>query len=354
MPCVGLAIALINAIEIKQLEVEVLKRSLIDNFSRKIDYLRLSVTDRCDFRCVYCMTDDMKFLPRQQVMTFEEHYQVAASFVALGTRKIRITGGEPLIRPGVVGFCKRLAKLPGLHELCMTTNGSQLKKLAAPLHESGVKRLNISLDSLRAERFSALTRYGDLKNVLVGIDAARHAGFQRTKINCVVLKGRNDQEINDMVSFAISQGLDISFIEEMPLGLISEHSRTETFYSSAQVRERIAERYTLIQSNESTQGPSYYWRLAEAPHIRVGFISPHSDNFCLSCNRVRITSDGKLLLCLGNDDSVDLKRVLRNYSDDSQQLEQSIIDAMKIKPYRHHFAPDDHAQLVRLMNITGG
>ncbi len=198
---------------------------LMDSFSRRVDYLRLSVTDRCDFRCVYCMAENMEFLPRQQILTLEEIYQLAESFVTLGTRKIRLTGGEPLVRPGVVKLCKRIAMLPGLRELCMTTNGSQLGKLAAPLFDAGLKRLNISLDSLDPVRFRELTRTGDLAKVIAGIDAANAAGFQRTKLNCVVMKDRNDHEINDLVAFAIDRGLDISFIEEMPLGVISEHSR---------------------------------------------------------------------------------------------------------------------------------
>ncbi|AZF60212.1 Cyclic pyranopterin phosphate synthase (MoaA) [Pseudomonas sp. R11-23-07] len=327
---------------------------LMDSFSRRVDYLRMSVTDRCDFRCVYCMAEDMEFLPRQQILSLEELYQLAQSFVALGTRKIRLTGGEPLIRQGVVELCKRIAALPGLRELCMTTNGSQLGKLAAPLFDAGLKRLNISLDSLDPERFRELTRTGDLVKVIEGIDAANAAGFQRTKLNCVVMKGRNDHEINDLVAFAIDRGLDISFIEEMPLGVISEHSRAEAFYSSAQVRERIAERYTLIDSAESTQGPSRYWRLAEAPHIRLGFISPHSHNFCGTCNRVRLTVEGRLLLCLGNEHSVDLKAVLRRYPGEPQRLERAILESMKLKPYRHNFTLDDEVQVVRFMNMTGG
>ena len=327
---------------------------LMDSFSRRVDYLRMSVTDRCDFRCVYCMAEDMEFLPRQKILTLEELYQLAQSFVALGTRKIRLTGGEPLIRPGVVELCKRIATLPGLRELCMTTNGSQLGKLAAPLFDAGLKRLNISLDSLDPKRFRELTRTGDLAKVIAGIDAANAAGFQRTKLNCVVMKGRNDHEINDLVAFAIDRGLDISFIEEMPLGVISEHSRAEAFYSSAQVRERIAERYTLIDSAESTQGPSRYWRLAEAPHIRLGFISPHSHNFCGTCNRVRLTVEGRLLLCLGNEHSVDLKAVLRRYPGDAKRLESAIIESMKLKPYRHSFELNDDVQVVRFMNMTGG
>ncbi|AZF12722.1 Cyclic pyranopterin phosphate synthase (MoaA) [Pseudomonas sp. R2-37-08W] len=327
---------------------------LMDSFSRRVDYLRMSVTDRCDFRCVYCMAEDMEFLPRQQILSLEELYQLAQSFVALGTRKIRLTGGEPLIRQGVVDLCKRIAALPGLRELCMTTNGSQLGKLAAPLFDAGLKRLNISLDSLDPKRFRELTRTGDLAKVIEGIDAANAAGFQRTKLNCVVMKGRNDHEINDLVAFAIDRGLDISFIEEMPLGVISEHSRAEAFYSSAQVRERIAERYTLIDSAESTQGPSRYWRLAEAPHIRLGFISPHSHNFCGTCNRVRLTVEGRLLLCLGNEHSVDLKAVLRRYPGEPQRLERAIVESMKLKPYRHNFTLDDEVQVVRFMNMTGG
>ncbi|MBW0237891.1 GTP 3',8-cyclase MoaA [Pseudomonas sp. D1HM] len=327
---------------------------LMDSFSRRVDYLRLSVTDRCDFRCVYCMAEDMEFLPRQQILTLEEIYQLAESFVTLGTRKIRLTGGEPLVRPGVVELCKRIALLPGLRELCMTTNGSQLGKLAAPLFDAGLKRLNISLDSLDPVRFRELTRTGDLAKVIAGIDAANAAGFQRTKLNCVVMKDRNDHEINDLVAFAIDRGLDISFIEEMPLGVISEHSRAGAFYSSAQVRERIAERYTLIDSAESTQGPSRYWRLAEAPHIRLGFISPHSHNFCGTCNRVRLTVEGRLLLCLGNEHSVDLKAVLRRYPGDAKRLESAIIESMKLKPYRHNFELNDDVQVVRFMNMTGG
>lgn len=327
---------------------------LVDGFARRVDYLRMSVTDRCDFRCVYCMAEDMQFLPRQRILTLEELYQLAQRFVALGTRKIRLTGGEPLICPGVVQLCERIGQLPGLRELCMTTNGSQLGKLAAPLFEAGVKRLNISLDSLDPTLFRQLTRTGDLSQVIAGIDAAIAAGFERTKLNCVVMKGRNDREINELVAFAIDRSLDLSFIEEMPLGTISEHSRRDAFFSSAQVRERIAERYTLMESAESTQGPSRYWRLAEAPQIRLGFISPHSHNFCGTCNRVRLTVEGRLLLCLGNEHSVDLKAVLRAHPGDAERLQRAIVEAMKLKPYRHHFELNDELQVVRFMNMTGG
>jgi cyclic pyranopterin phosphate synthase len=314
----------------------------------------MSVTDRCDFRCVYCMAEDMTFLPRQQILSLEEIQQIAERFVELGTRKIRLTGGEPLVRAGIVGLCKNIAALPGLRELCMTTNGSQLEKLAAPLFDAGLKRLNISLDSLDPARFKELTRTGELSKVIAGIDAANAAGFKHTKLNCVVMQGRNDHEINDLVAFAIDRGLDITFIEEMPLGIISEHSRAESFFSSDHVRERIAERYTLINSTESTQGPSRYWRLAEAPDIRVGFISPHSHNFCATCNRVRVTVEGRLLLCLGNEHSADLKAVLRANPGQPQKLEKAIVEAMKLKPYKHNFEINDDVQVVRFMNMTGG
>ncbi|MCO8168812.1 GTP 3',8-cyclase MoaA [Pseudomonas sp. 21LCFQ02] len=327
---------------------------LMDRFARKVDYLRLSVTDRCDFRCVYCMAEDMTFLPRQQILSLEELFQVAQGFVALGTRKIRLTGGEPLVRQGIVGLCERIAALPGLRELCLTTNGSQLGKLAAPLFKAGVKRLNVSLDSLDAQRFHELTRTGHLHQVIEGIDAANAAGFTHTKLNCVVMRGRNDHEINDLVAFAIDRQLDITFIEEMPLGAISEHSRKEAFYSSEQVRERIAERYTLLPSTDSTQGPSRYWRLAEAPQIRIGFISPHSHNFCATCNRVRLTVEGRLLLCLGNEHSADLKQVLRDHPEQPEVLREAIIQAMQLKPWSHDFRLDDEVQVVRFMNMTGG
>ncbi|WP_407309693.1 GTP 3',8-cyclase MoaA [Pseudomonas sp. nanlin1] len=330
------------------------KRMLKDGFSRKVDYLRMSVTDRCDFRCVYCMAEDMTFLPRQQILSLEELEQIAASFVALGTRKIRLTGGEPLVRAGIVDLCRRIAALPGLQELCMTTNGSQLGKLAQPLFDAGLKRLNISLDSLDPQRFRELTRTGDLSKVIEGIDAANAAGFVHTKLNCVVMRGRNDHEVTDLVTFAIERGLDISFIEEMPLGVISEHSRAEAFFSSEQVREKIAERYTLVPSTESTQGPSRYWRLAEAPDIRLGFISPHSHNFCATCNRVRLTVEGRLLLCLGNEHSADLKSVLRSHPGHPEKLEQAIIAAMQLKPWSHQFELNDDVQVVRFMNMTGG
>jgi|GEM_PF-65538 len=252
---------------------------LRDAHDRPIDYLRISVTDRCDFRCVYCMAEDMTFLPRQRVLGLEELERIARIFVGLGVKKIRLTGGEPLVRQGIVGLCERIAALPGLRELVMTTNGSQLVKLAEPLARAGVKRLNISLDSLDAAKFHAITRTGELRQVLDGIDAARAAGFERIKLNAVVMKGRNAEEVADLVDFAIASGLDLSFIEEMPLGDVGR-SRGESFCSSDEVRALIAERHALIDSAEQSGGPARYVRLPVHPQTRIGFISPHSHNFC--------------------------------------------------------------------------
>ena len=225
----------------------------IDGQGRQIDYLRLSVTDRCDFRCVYCMAEDMRFLPRQQVLTLEEIERVARLFVAGGVRKLRLTGGEPLVRPGIVGLCERLAALPGLRELCMTSNGSQLVRYARPLYDAGLSRLNISLDTLDPLRFRAITRNGELDKVLAGIDAAQAAGFRRIKLNAVVMKGRNADEVPALVDFAIARGLDISFIEEMPLGQVGRE-RGESFCSSDEVRALIAQRHALLDSAEQSGG----------------------------------------------------------------------------------------------------
>ncbi|HCP05279.1 MAG TPA: GTP 3',8-cyclase MoaA, partial [Pseudomonas sp.] len=269
---------------------------LQDGLGRKIEYLRISVTDRCDFRCVYCMAEDMTFLPRQQILSLEEIERLARLFVAQGVRKIRLTGGEPLVRRGVVDLCARISALPGLRELVMTTNGSQLTRLARPLAEAGVKRLNISLDSLNHERFRSITRTGDLQQVLDGIEAARDAGFERVKLNTVVLKGRNHDEVQALAAYALERGLDITFIEEMPLGEVGRE-RGEAYCSSDEVRSLLAERYRLIDSAENSGGPARYLRVDGYPDSRIGFISPHSHNFCDTCNRVRLTTEGRLLLC---------------------------------------------------------
>lgn len=327
--------------------------TLTDTFGRHINYLRMSVTDRCDFRCVYCMSEEMTFLPRSSILTLNEIHNLAIAFVRAGVRKIRLTGGEPLIRPGIAALCESIKAIPGLEELCMTTNGSRLESLAEPLFSAGVDRLNVSLDSLDPSLFKSLTRTGNLTSVIKGIDTARAVGFKKIKLNCVMLKGRNDHEVNDIVAFAIDRQLDVSFIEEMPLGVITEHGREQTFCSSAYLRERISQRYTLLASSHTSSGPSRYWEVAHAPTTRIGFISPHSHNFCDTCNRIRLTAEGRLLLCLGHENSIDLKAILRSDPTNTDLVTHSIHDAMKLKPRQHHFS-NDSVEIVRFMNSTGG
>lgn len=324
-----------------------------DGFGRQIEYLRMSVTDRCDFRCVYCMAKNMTFLPRQQVLTLEELQRLATLFVGQGVRKIRLTGGEPLIRPGIVDLCRHIAALPGLRELVMTSNGSQLQRLARPLVDAGVKRMNISLDSLDSERFRAITRNGDLDQVLRGVEAASAAGFDRIKLNCVVMKGRNFDEVLPLVQYAIDLGIDITFIEEMPLGEVGR-SRGESFCSSDEVRALIASRHALLDSAENSGGPARYVRLAQHPQTRIGFISPNSHNFCASCNRVRMTVEGRLLLCLGQEDSLDLRGLLRRYPLDDQPIVSAVQQALRGKPLRHDFDAGGEVQILRFMNMSGG
>jgi cyclic pyranopterin phosphate synthase len=326
---------------------------LIDRFGREVSYVRLSVTDRCDFRCVYCMAEEMKFLPKTQILSLEEIYSIAESFVSLGVTKIRLTGGEPLVRKGIMKLIARLGAMPGLERLVMTTNGSQVARYAADLRRLGVKRLNISVDSLRSGRFRELTRTGDLNKVLRGVDAAIDAGFERIKLNAVIMRGRNDDEIIDLVNFARDKDIDISFIEEMPLGAIDEHNRQLAFISSAELRRLIAEQYPLKPVADSTGGPSKYYKMDDS-NILVGFISPHSHNFCHLCNRVRVTVEGRLLLCLGNEHSVSLRDVLRLHPDNKELLQKTIRKAMDLKPQSHHFELDADPQILRFMNMTGG
>lgn len=327
---------------------------LIDGFGREITYVRLSVTDRCDFRCVYCMSEDMEFLPRQQILSLEELYRVGKAFVDMGVTKLRLTGGEPLVRPNIVWLVEQLASLPGLRELTLTTNGSQLTKLARPLRDAGLSRINISLDSLDAGKFRAITRTGRLEDVLAGIDAVQEAGFRHTKLNAVILRGRNDNEVLPLVDFARSRELDLSFIEEMPLGAITEHDRAVAHISSEELRKIIGRRYPLLAATDQTGGPSRYFRMGGSP-IRLGFISPHSHNFCGSCNRVRVTVEGRLLLCLGNEHSADLKQALRQHPQDDAPLREAIVRALPLKPERHYFnLTEEEPRIVRFMNMTGG
>ncbi|MEY3038074.1 MAG: hypothetical protein RL143_641 [Pseudomonadota bacterium] len=327
---------------------------LIDRFGRHIDYVRISVTDRCDFRCVYCMAEEMTFLPRDQVLSLEEIYEVGLAFAQLGVKKLRLTGGEPLVRKDILKLIRRLGELD--IELVLTTNGSQLPEMAKDLVDAGVARINISLDTLKADRFQELTRKDKFHQVMAGIDAACEAGFKKVKLNAVILKGRNDDEVIDLVDFARDRHLDISFIEEMPLGVISEHDRAEAYCSSDEVRSIIDQRYPLTKTDEQTAGPSTYYRMADS-ESRIGFISPHSHNFCSECNRVRVTVEGRLLLCLGNEHSMDLRELLRSESDPaarSEKLQQAIIDSMDLKPEKHHFDLENEPQILRFMNATGG
>lgn len=326
---------------------------LIDRFGRRISYVRLSVTDRCDYRCVYCMSETMEFLPRTQILSFEEIVRLAEVFVSLGVQKLRITGGEPLVRHGILDLLRELGGIAGLRELSLSTNGAQLEQQAMALRRCGVTRINISLDSLRPGRFRRLTRVGDLAAVLRGVQAARRAGFARIKLNSVILRGENDDEILDLVAFARDQDLDISFIEVMPLGLIDHQERMRCFYSSDEVRADIERRHVLIPTTETTGGPSRYFRL-DGGGTRIGFISPHSHNFCDSCNRVRVTAEGRMLLCLGQEHSVDLRHVLRSRPGDVRFLRQAIIDAMQIKPRGHDFDLRGKPVILRHMNVTGG
>jgi len=326
---------------------------LIDRFGRIVNYVRVSITDRCDFRCIYCMGEDMTFLPRAQILTLEEIETVCRAFVELGVDKIRITGGEPMVRKGAMDLLRNIGRLQGLRELTLTTNGSQLQTMADELKSCGVKRINISLDTLDETLFRQMTRVGDLNTVLRGIDAALEAGFRRIKLNAVILKNRNHLEAGNLVAFAITKNIDISFIEEMPLGLVHSHDRAEEYYSSDSIRADLERRFTLLPCTENTGGPSRYFRVAGS-ETKVGFISPHSHNFCSSCNRVRLTAEGRLLLCLGNEHSVDLKQVLRVNPTDIGKLKSAIVGAMQIKPEKHEFDLAEKPIIFRHMSATGG
>ena len=326
--------------------------TLVDKYGRRITYVRLSITDRCDFRCTYCMAEEMTFLPRHEVMSLEECLRVAKAFVSLGVNKLRITGGEPLVRKDALWLIERLGELPGLDNLVMTSNGSQLDRFAPALKAAGVRRINISLDTLKAGRFQAITRIGDLAKVLNGIRAAQAAGFRRTKLNAVMMRGINDDEFADLVRFALDHELDISFIEEMPLGEI--HGRSGTYISSEETRGHLSRRFELIPSTESSGGPARYWRIPGS-ETRIGFISPHSHNFCDACNRVRITAKGELYPCLGQNDALHLLPVLRDFPGEDAPLRQAIIASMGIKPFGHDFTQQmDAPQVVRFMSMTGG
>jgi cyclic pyranopterin phosphate synthase len=326
---------------------------LVDQFGRKVDYIRLSITDRCDFRCVYCMAEDMTFLPRNEVLSLEECARLVKIFVRLGVTKVRITGGEPLVRKNALWLFNEIGNLENLNELVLTTNGSQLEKQAQDLKNAGVKRINISVDSLNSDRFKSITRTGDLDKVLNGIQAAKQAGFENIKLNSVLMRGVNDDEALPLVDFAIEQAIDISFIEEMPLGEVN-HTRESTFVSNADTLKLLQSKYTLTPSTHNSGGPARYWQVANT-QTKIGFISPHSHNFCESCNRVRITCKGELFLCLGQEDKIDLMPLLRQHPDDDMPVIQAILNSMSIKPKGHDFdLRRAEPAVIRFMSHTGG
>lgn len=327
--------------------------TLVDKYGRHITYIRLSITDRCDFRCFYCMAEEMEFLSRDQVLSLEECLRVMRTFVDMGVTKVRITGGEPLVRRNALWLLREAGKLAGLKELMVTTNGSQLDRYAAAMRDAGVQRVNISLDTLRAERFKAITRVGELDKVLRGIDAAVAAGFAGIKLNTVMMRGVNDDECADLVRFAVGKGIDITFIEEMPLGTV-DHPRADTFFSSNETLELLRPHFDLVGSAVTTGGPARYWRIP-GTRTKVGFISPHSHNFCDTCNRVRITCKGELYPCLGQNDALPLMPLLRGHPGDDAPLRQAIITSMGIKPKGHDFNEQmQNPKVVRFMSMTGG
>ena len=326
---------------------------LIDGFDRTISYLRLSVTDRCDFRCQYCMAETMQFLPRAEVLSIEELLRTAKLFTELGVKKIRITGGEPLIRRGVDALLQGIGQLPGLETLALTTNASHLTESALRLRQAGVNSINISLDSLRPERFRDITRIGKLETVLRGIDAAVQAGFEKIRLNAVILEGLNRDEVLPLTRFALDKQIGIAFIEEMPLGQVNLGSKVLSYVSSDELIDELSTHYALEPvSNSQTAGPSRNFLIA-GTQTHVGFISPHSNNFCGSCNRLRISAEGRLLMCLGNEESIDLRQLMRA-GDSDQSIKTAIIESLSLKPERHVFDRPDEPQIMRFMNATGG
>jgi cyclic pyranopterin phosphate synthase len=329
---------------------------MIDPFGRHITYLRVSVTDRCDFRCVYCMPEHMTFLPKADLLTLEELERVCGAFIRKGVDRIRLTGGEPLVRRNVMSFIENLGKRigsNGLKELTLTTNGSQLARFASQLRDAGIARINVSLDTRDPDKFRAITRWGDLNKIIAGIDAACATGL-KVKINMVVLRGVNDQEIGDMMEWAHGRGMDLTLIETMPMGDI-DADRVAQYMPLSLVRADLERRYTLADSTYRTGGPARYVQVAETGG-RLGFITPLTHNFCESCNRVRLTCTGTLYMCLGQNDDADLRTPLRASSEDAR-LDATIEDAIARKPKGHDFIIDrrhDRPAVARNMSLTGG
>ena len=330
---------------------------LIDPFARAITYLRLSVTDRCDFRCVYCMSENMTFLPKKDLLTLEELDQLCTSFIGLGVRKLRITGGEPLVRRDIMSFFNAMSRhlqTGALDELTLTTNGSQLHRFAAELYQTGVRRINISIDTLDADKFAKITRWGKLQNVLRGIDAALAAGL-KVKLNTVALKDFNENELFDLTAFCAARDMDLTFIEVMPMGDLGAEDRVGQYWALSDLQTQLAQRFTLTELPDRTGGPARYIRLEETGQ-RIGLITPLTHNFCESCNRVRITCTGEIYTCLGQEGSADLRGPLRA-SEGNLVLEQAIRAAIGSKPKGHDFdysRGDEGGKMSRHMSHTGG
>ena len=335
-----------------------MKAPLIDPFARAITYLRVSVTDRCDFRCVYCMVEDMKFLPKKELLTLEELDRMCSTFVGLGVKKLRITGGEPLVRRNILSFFNSMGRhldSGALDELTLTTNGSQLHRFAKDLYSAGVRRVNVSLDTLDDQKFARVTRWGRLEQVLRGIDAAQNAGL-RIKINSVALKGFNEEELFKITRWCHERDMDLTWIEVMPMGDMGKEDRIGQYWALSELRDQLAERYTLNHLAERTGGPARYVRLEETGQ-KIGFITPLTHNFCESCNRVRLTCTGEIYMCLGQEDMADLRAPLRSSPSCEQPLEEAIRKAIGLKPKGHDFDYSRQkvsGQMTRHMSHTGG
>ncbi|MGA0371933.1 MAG: GTP 3',8-cyclase MoaA [Paracoccaceae bacterium] len=335
-----------------------MKAPLIDPFARAITYLRVSVTDRCDFRCVYCMVEDMKFLPKKDLLTLEELDRMCSTFVALGVKKLRITGGEPLVRRNIMSFFNSMSRhldSGALEELTLTTNGSQLHRFASDLYSAGVRRVNVSLDTLDEQKFARVTRWGRLDQVLRGIDAAQNAGL-RVKINAVALKGFNEEELFTLTEWCHARDMDLTWIEVMPMGDMGSEDRIGQYWALSELRDRLRERYSLTDLAERSGGPARYVKIEETGQ-KIGFITPLTHNFCESCNRVRLTCTGELYMCLGQEDMADLREPLRNSPDSEKPLEEAIRKAIGLKPKGHDFDYSRQTisgQMTRHMSHTGG
>ena len=329
--------------------------SLTDPFGRSVNYLRVSVTDRCDFRCVYCMSEDMTFLPKKDLLSLEELEIVCNTFIDMGVKKIRLTGGEPLVRKNIMQLINNLGSKVGksLDELTITTNGSQLKKMASDLYKAGVRRLNISMDSLDELKFKLITRWGNLNNVLEGLEIAKKEGL-KIKINTVALKGVNENELDKMLTWCGVMGFDMTIIEVMPMGDIGGERRLNQYLPLSEVRAKLENKFTLIDTPERTAGPAKYVKVKETSN-NLGFITPLTHNFCESCNRVRLTCVGELFMCLGQEDNSDLRSILRSSGEEG--LKNAIIEAITRKPKGHDFIIDSNSSnkfVSRHMNVTGG